>query len=637
MRIILIFPLLIFAFSALGQNIKIYNDAYGTQGEIKYTGSLPDSLLPENGNYTLRWRDMNRENISTYYIDGKINGHQPTGVWVWEEALWKYDIHPGSQIIPDFKSHGEREMWRGSFSGGKANGEWVYQKDSIQPVIAGFAETLKIQGVFKNGELIGKFSVDDARQASLVSLDGNCNSNGNAHGKWTFLYRNESGNQVTEVREYENGFLIRSSMTDGINTDKFENENLAQTLKNIPDENDSSLHMVVGDSAFTSDYQGNRAMEILNEYLYQNFFGGWEHPNFHYRNQRQGIYFRRIQYPLSIVEKRIVDSLLTEVKEFEKEIETRLNYRNILVNRGRTDSLDLAISYLVATQIRVEHLDSLLGASLKNPFTYLNRYSAEIRALEPQLNEPLRAEGVFHPELSAKLPQIAFKENEIHFFQSLVNYHSELHEVTTPYLKMVDQVRETILKETDIAILTDQISEKRIELNTLYDTLSGTGAFVRQHWVVNHINLELEKFTRAEIYQDAKTLGNEILDKMEALVEWAPEWTRYDNMTNSLREQYTVYAYNPYTGKRDIEVRLKRRFFSTIENTLSPWIKSQTRSIDNWNEFANHVQLTRMTYDQLSAFAQDEGTRAQRLERRVRKERNPERIIRLLDAYNNQE
>jgi hypothetical protein len=100
-----------------------------------------------------------------------------------------------------------------------------------------------------------------------------------------------------------------------------------------------------------------------------------------------------------------------------------------------------------------------------------------------------------------------------------------------------------------------------------------------------------------------------------------------------LSNQYRYLAYNPYTGINDIEVRLKRRFLITVQTVLWPWLKTELTESADWYAFTENWQQQFRTFNFLMNFAYREDKQADRLQKRIRKEKKPERIWRWLQPF----
>src|SRR5690554_4301066 len=110
-KLISLFSLLIsLHFTLLSQQVTVFNDAYGKQGEIRQVGNYLDSILPKNGKYEIRWREIDSTSLRTYLVRGTTKNHLPAGKWTWEQAEWNYSVSPGNTIRPVFQTQGQRML-----------------------------------------------------------------------------------------------------------------------------------------------------------------------------------------------------------------------------------------------------------------------------------------------------------------------------------------------------------------------------------------------------------------------------------------------------------------------------------------------------------------------------------------------
>jgi hypothetical protein len=98
-------------------------------------------------------------------------------------------------------------------------------------------------------------------------------------------------------------------------------------------------------------------------------------------------------------------------------------------------------------------------------------------------------------------------------------------------------------------------------------------------------------------------------------------------------EKYTTFLYNPYMDVNNIEVIRKKKFIQYIIQYFWPYLESRmmnARDVYQLQELCEKVDLYK---EGLSTFAADNSNAAKRLERRVRGEKNMERIDALLYEY----
>lgn len=620
----------------LGQQTKEFFDEHGLQGTLRYHGERTDTILPETGVYELSWRDLAQDSIRTYYAKGNLKNHLPSGRWTWREGFWKYEVRPGSNVEPRFSTYGKRVIWDAQFNKGVLEGQWRSRVEQVNKEGEVLPDLLTLTARYKAGVLNEKLIIEDHRQAfGKIQFDLPVNETGEAHGVWSMHYpvvRDADTIRVTEERYYETGLLYKivQHYPDTSHSTLLERE--WRFLENRKQQKDT-FNLRIGRHAFEEDGYDGRSQVLFRQYVQQFLIGGWEHFLFSHQMKRGVPVFRKLQLPLSDRESLLIAQMEERSDSLRSQIMERLNYRNIKINRGRSADLDLAIAYLQKSVQLLDKVDSLLVLA-KNPmFTYCNRSGGEICHWPDSLNAPGEARGEVYDSVYVEMPHFPIADASIELIGGMAEVVASLETALPVYLQTVDESFDEILKADEIQALTDKLTDQLHVLEREYAEMDGVGAFVRERWLQEHLNNELKRFSREDSYERAMKYGDDILNRMDTLLAWAPYWSEFDSMPQRLNEQYRYFAYNPYTGDHDIEMPVKRRFFNVVKERLWPHLEEELLRVDEWDAWVNQMELTRTTYNSLMRFAAIEHRSTRRIERRIRKEENPEKMIRTINNY----
>ncbi|TVR37302.1 MAG: hypothetical protein EA392_13095 [Cryomorphaceae bacterium] len=619
-------------FSAVAQELKTFRDEKGVKGEIQFQGALPDSLLPANGPYELRWRDLSNDSLVTYSVRGKVKNHLPEGEWEWNEGHWSYDIRPGSGIQPEFGLSGYVKAWKGSFSKGFPDGKWLFTLDSLDES-ARQQDGLSIECSFQAGKTAGRFRVNDKSHKSAFSLKGQCNEQGYAEGKWEYSYLLPGDkHRTTEERTYRNGLLTSRKVVRGKETEFYTNQHVAELLQAFDSGSDHPL-FAIGEDDFSNDGQGGFPELMFDKYRRWASMAGWNHPEFHFEPGRKGPLFKRLSYPRKKSEQKALADTDSLSQFMQGQIAKRLDYRNLLINRGRTPSLDLAISYAEGSRRRLIVLDSLLELSRAHEFIYVNRYDSSMVKLLEKLNNPAFVEAQLHNVPPVVMPVATFSVDSIDLYQAFARFAGELARQLPVYLATIDKGHRDMMREAALVELSDELTQHQQQLEDAYRNTGETGTMVAERWVKEHLQSELQFFSRTDVYEQAIEVGVAVVTKMDSLLAWESQWNAFDSIPIRMKKAYTDYLYNPYTGERDVEVRLKKRFYHQMRDVLWPHMRHELHNAPDWDTFVERWNTYRETYRNVELFAQWDDRSATRLERRLRKEKSPEKIISELNNW----
>ncbi len=616
---------------AQAQNTQRFFDSFGLQGEVKSRGTWTDTLLPEKGNFELRWRELSAQYLKTFAAKGNLKNHAPNGNWLWEEGEWNYTIEPGKTLSPNFNTAGKRFLWEASFQNGKPQGLWKLNIDSVNSNMQIQKKGLQIQATFESGLIAGKFSISDVE--NNFSLTGFCDNDGFATGIWIYQYRKDPSEEIIkEERTYEQGLLleIKTTTKDGIEHKNFELVKIQLAALKSAEENPGFR---IGAHSFDNDGTPSTANEFKNHYFNNLFYSGFQLSSFPFSFERKGPFFKKIEYPISETETHLIAQTDSLIQLLSKEIEKRLSYRNLLINRGWSSELDLAIAFAKASLEKFQLIDSLQQRTQLPLFNYKNRFEQGVLHWVDLLNENKEAKGAFFDSLSINLPLADRDTASFEIFkimhQLVLNIADELH----TQLPIIDKSYNALHKEDELQQLEDVMSEKLALLDNIYQPLTGLGADIRQRWIAEYFRNQLQIYTQTADYETAKSLGNLLLEKMEIMIANASDWQLFDKVLWQWKEQYTQFAYNPYNGKYDIEIRLKKRFYNKAVATLHPWVIEKFYAADEWNSLVSHWNLSKELHQDMLDFAKQDDKSSARFEKRFRKEKSPERMAKMLHNF----
>jgi hypothetical protein len=620
--------------------VKNVYDPFGLQGSINYTGKWDDTMaLPMAGRFELRWRSFEDKGLYTYYSRGLLKNGKPDGVWLWEKAAWLYTIEPGKTIAPVFNAKALKYSWQSNFKNGLPHGSWFLGVDSF-PLTKSKQnnQLLTFKATFKNGFFEGTFTILDASLSAFPFFaEGMINEGGVAHGIWKFKIDLNDSLTMHEERLYKNGVLLEINQLEVLNQSdsSYTLVKLEENIKAVNEivNNASPALCEIGNELFADDEQHTLASKKFKFYLDSLFMDNFDTSIFHYKIPKNTSFFKRIRYPLSVNELACRDSLFDFITHIDSLINKRLSYRNLSINRGRTVDLDEAISFLELLRNKSDLVKDFHKQSLEANFTYKNRYRLENINWDSIINEDLEVKGVFAKSpsylLNAWTPDL---QNE-GLFASLYHYMQSFLPKLTVHSQKVDSSFMDLQKEWFLQEIEDLLTAKYDALDSVYSLATlPLAKRVDSVWVKSYIKKEIIAYTGLTDIEKAKEKSEMLIVQIDSLTSWSKDWEALENAHQVLLEYYTVFEYNPYTGKRDIEIRKKRRFIAKIQTLLLPYLDQQITNVVSFQEF----EKNKLEYEQLLTylilFANDNSKSASRLENKVRKEKSAQRIVRLLMA-----
>jgi hypothetical protein len=614
------------------QQTLVFEDNYGIQGEFVYRGELSDSLSLINGGFNLKWREIEEDTLTTFKVNGNMKTSMPDGSWIWEQAGWDYKIEPGRTIHPTFNFSGLYEVWRGDFSEGLPNGTWTYMYGPPNMNRSSQRVPIRIETNYDKGLLVDNFKIVDQTKSTPILISGSCSKSGIAEGKWKFEYT-LNDTPIIEERTYEEGILTHLIITSNnplYSLEKrFERNN--DFLKQLKDAQSTTIR--IGEKDFVSDEFTTTASELLSYYFNQHIHRAWQLKAFPIVQNGKNPIFKRFCFPLSKRELTLRDEITLQAREMRSNIDEVLHLGNILINRKRSVELDLSIAYLEKSLEQLTIIDSLIAFSHLEDFIYFDRVNGELKAALQEVNTKALAYPVNYDSEPITLPRIQVKRDIYDFFQLVHDFLNEVNTDISIHFQILKQNHIAIRQESEIKMLETQLENDWLLLDSLYSNLAGTGEHIYTYWIRFYLSNKIKEYAQIEEYDRAMKNGNLLLNKMDSLVAWNNTIKSIDSIVVTIDDYYKQMAYNPYTGKYDISLPLKRRFATILKTSIIPHISEDLLIHEKWDDFqVRYLRFVAFNED-IKRFALLNEKRDTRLEKRLRKESNPEKFIRLFLDY----
>ncbi len=625
MRAVTLIILMALLIESNAQQVKTFHDELGVKGEIRYSAGYNDSILPKQGTVDIRWREMRGNDIATYVIKGQTREHLPNGKWIWEEATWNYTVRVGESIAPLFQSKAKRMKWEGNFVNGLPDGKWLFVLDSITGNKKSFVSLMKFDVIYKAGVPTGAFNYE----SNGYKLKGMLDSDGVATGTWIYTYKSLNGVSVKEERVYKKGLLIDVSITEGTVmsiTKRFENN-----ARFADSAGDAQFYQrqQVGTERFQQDEYYSVASNVFYDGIQNAFLKGWKLDAFPYQFKLEIPAFKKLEFPLFENEKKDIADAHQLIDRQRASIEEHLS-GNIYIHRSRSGTLDTAISYLQLKLTRLNYIDSLLRRTELPHFTYKNRHEQGVHHWISGLNDIRFSKGEVYDSLSVELPKVDYPTDTSHVFSTIKKLLQSSERVLPEYFQIVENAQTSLKREGELNALEDRMLERYMALQTDYAELKGIGEEINTKWLKSDVQHLIQTYAQTDDYDSALQIASDIMSRLDSIQSWKSKLDIFDKMPEVLRAQYTNMAYNPYTGNNDIEITVKKRFIQNVLTQMWPYMRNELSAQNDWNQWVELWNRQFDVYHYLLAFASKEDKHAIRLNKRVRKEDKPEKMLRLI-------
>ncbi len=618
---------------------------------FEYTRSSGDRPIP-NGTFEFKIDSLisNKHEV----IKKKYTGTYDKGL---KEGAWNYDLGRFSIAIRNIDYHavnagleGSRKLIRGRYSEGFPQGAWSFQEEAYQR--DGARQVVRRSNVlFLDGTLTGDFAFEDEKQR--FSIKGHLDAQGNLDKTWTLRYIQDSI-PVQETRVYRQGFLLSLEKISQVNGKVLEqiqyegiNEKL-DALKNKQADLDYKISVqgfgILFNDGYPEDspelqsqYSGNAVVEFAMKYICDDSTTIHSLPGV--KQARKGT-TRRFRYFYSEREK----SALTALKKQLTETQARLNEIkedvSLQANHNKTDSLAFAHAFFEKAAQRRYVLDSLASLLSQQEFEYINRanyFQNEARFIS--FNDTIFYQ--YDGNVRWRILQFNTAADNLKFIEKLAFYSRQLHQkVDTLYIAItpeLDQLRRqnlTQLMDVKIAHLIDSVN-KVYGRKEYYASNSQGGNINTNHlqehiykrFAVDQFNVLSQLYSNAHDYHAKLELGDSIIFVLNKVIDLHAPLDSILKRHDQVDEAYITYSFDPFTYNTNFRTREKRRLYTRLAEDLYGHMIQELTKEQDIKRVSERLAEIEQLFD-IMLDLRHQNTR--RLERRLARTRQPERIKRLI-------
>ena len=616
--------LMFFALPNYAQKQDVFEDSLGVKGVVIYATENFDTKLPKQGPYSIQWREFENNKVITYLVNGEVRNHLPHGNWVWQQGNWNYNINAAKTIQPNFSTSGTVSKWQGSFDNGLPNKNWTFSLDSVDNNGKIVENLVQVRVAYKNGIPTGKFSIEDKRTNSSFNLLGNTDANGIATGEWIYNYK-FNNNTITEKHNYINGLLqnviIFANDTQQINYTSNQHFFSHTDTQNI-------VTKIGALSFFESEHLGN-ANNFWTE-LTQNYYqNGWQLGVVPHDFHLPIAAFKRLEYPLTTEELAQIENIQIVSSSIQNKINEYIK-GEMLIQRSRSSAMDLSISFLEQTSKRMHLIDSLILRTKLPSFTYKNRFQQGVLHYIDAINSMAEIKAQVYDTLSVFLPTISPNTQNFKLFKELEMLVEISEKSLEEHFAIIATETVNIQHENDRKELENELLLKLKNLQEKFDNQYGVGAQIEEKWISGHLQSEIKRYAQKDDYETAMNLGNKILQRIDTITLLHNRVAVFDSMPQRIFDEYNRMVFNPFTGKNDLPLTVKKRFLTTILDNLWPWLEQNIQNETDWESWKQLWEQQFSLYNFVMTFANREDKQAQKLNKKARKETNPEKLLKML-------
>lgn len=639
-KILAIFIFLISVQVGFSQDTRPYKGGFtfkGLRGTAELFYSLDEESDPIlNGPFSFTYGKMDSlENglFRKLQVKGNYKDDQKNGEW--EYQLENHEISIEDILNREIQASLTSKLieLQAGYENGILSGQWNYLEKKWQN--EEYLDVFEARELtFKKDNLLGSVRLVSRDTVQPYQIFGQVNEEGMMVGNWEFFYPMDSNMTIHETRRYEKGFLIGISKVNSLTNEKIDEVVFFNAIVKLDSLNqgfevdyrvsDQVFGLIFNDGftenseEFQEQYLGTLLLEdALNRILQyeENFFSEDG------RLKKYPLSTRRFVYAVSEKDQNRYDKIIEYFDRLKTQSKQKAVLDFVSLNQNTSDSLAFSAAYLKYLSEKIDNYGKVIKLLRNGEIRYFDtgnylqdglNFLRPIEEISYAYDTERRQKTLKFPELSEQknlgVDLLAHMEAEWDIFERTLNFIQK-QQIDFRQTNELDVLEERVLKERQwVEALKKSIkitSERQQALiDSVYKNLSG----------VNYQRL-LNQFNEAEGFLEKAEIGDELIELFLFMEEKLPELEKYENLANSLRQEFTEKTLDPFTFETDFEVLRQPGLIQAAETIIDHEINLIMGSTD-----FREVQFHLINLDALeSRLLELKGKNTKRLEKNLRK------------------
>ncbi len=580
-------------------------------------------------------------------LSGNYYNNQKNATWQYTYQKLTPQITGIQNYTPLATVYGVEHSIKAGFRNNNATGIWTAQKDSV--LNSKKSDNIE-QGKFDFSKNSGTYTHITKQVQASVSV----NEKGFFDGKSVLTYYQDTL-LIEETRMYEDGFLLslykKIAGTSDSNLLSLHYEKVIEKLDSI--KNKSTL-IEKGEMPFPTlfdDGFSENSIEIETQLIGNEILNAMRTLLFESKIKLSEIDFlddkkmftsKRFIFPFTAKEQALIDAFeLKELDSAKAELKTYQSNKRLEINRFKSSELAFSMTLSEHLSEKIDVLRETFHLLKSDSIVYKNRnvlFRNGIQELQ-QLDTLVFEQGgnkqikVVDYELGIDSP-VLLPEKLKRYTQNVLKQSESL-------FRFFDSEIINLNKLTQLNELEERILEQKQSIDSLYlgqnkdDTIqvSESNPYalkIHTNIVTGYFNKQMEIYSNENEFAVKKAMGESLLQLFDTLEAW---FTRIEKMYSQEKrwdEVFTKYAYNPFTDANDIKERIKRRIYQRGANELWAFYTNELVLCNNAQCIDNKLDEVELLSKKLLELASKSDRDTRKIERKLRKESDPEKIKRIL-------
>lgn len=558
-----------------------------------------DGKVIQQGDFSFVRKENDLEDKTRFYrtvITGTYEQGKKNGSWVYVDEDHRLNLKDvvDFALISDLKS--SQIKLKANYSNGIADGKWVFEENEF------FEGSLKKKAkaeefLFKNGDLQGEFLFKTFVDDQTLFIEGELMDHGIMNGEWTIVYQNE-GRLISEVRKYENGFLLGLVKRDLEKNLVIEEQVFFETISKLNQVNagsnvgfriaDQSFGILFNDGFLSSsgEIQGQLAgNEFISDFLIKILRYDTDFVDSNSELLDYPLHTKKFVFDLSRSQQKIIEEL---PHKFDNLVQIATAYKEkntFKLNRQKSDSLSAAYSFFEFQVDKLQKFNELINKFRSKEIQFYDVQYISSKGLEfvTKIDRITYYTGsdVKRFEVTYQIPDF-----KIGFYKALDVYISDMYAVTTKYKAFVDRQLSIIDQDSDLKGLEQKIQKRKIQIEKLFSTSIEEDEItevlldaVKSNLLKDAFDRVNERYAKSNQFASKKEEANILLDLLDEIEYQHKILSNVSKNWKILDAYYEEEVINPFTYT-NYDKRSKPRLFESAEKLFEYYLENIEKEQD---------------------------------------------------------
>jgi hypothetical protein len=619
----------------------------GLKGEaaFEFVGGEGDKLIRQ-GYFRFIRKERDIKDQTVFYkteVEGNYEQDKKTGIWEYQDERHQIEFKDviDFKLISDLTS--QQIKLKAEYLNGVPHGKWNFEENVFsEGKISRKSQADDLQ--FFDGDIRGKFQYKSFVGDRTHFIRGELTREGYMNGEWIFVYDTDSV-LVSEIRNYENGFLLGLVKRDLDSDEILEEMVFFETIRKLNEVNnklnkgfrisEDKFGLLFNDG-FLSGAPQFIAQKSGNEFITE-FLTNVMRYDPQFVNQKgvlidYPIHTKKFVFELSRAQQRIIEELPAKFDEIKTTVKDYSERNALRLNRQKSDTISFAYEFFQFQLEKLKKFDEIINLLRTKEIQYYDlkylsedgmRFFKESDHIEFTLEDSL-----YTRELTYKVG-----DYENNFYQVLADYVNQMAEKTQEFKSYVDASLSRIERDEDLRNIQNQIQDRKDELEekfleeedfdektsnllrAVYENILGTG--------FDKLNATYAKEENFDGKKETARIMLDLLDEMEnQYTQLIQIFENFDEMD----EMYMEEVFNPFTFTR-YDQRAKNRLYESAEKVFEFYVE-QLMTEEDYTQIKSWTNKTNILFERMAELREAD---TRRLERRVNRRLSVNKIESLLE------